>query len=316
VSLDNKAPEDGPTVMAPPTPATLQTRRRPRITEGEPKRDEMDFSRDKEFEILGKLDEDWRDHMASVGGTQPYTSEDAERRQHFFDSLVSETSLQEHLMQQAEISDLPPALEAMRPVGSLDDRGFHPDAGRRRVADRLPSTRSGCAGVLRTLIPRESVPTILPTACWRNWRPGRGIAGFAHDSGSFRSLTRRRILNRAEVGADADDVQSAIEGGNRPGPAGGLPRTTTGVLPDVPWNAMAMTGRSISTATIFPADLEHLSGPDRQRHASKQERDYHRERMPGKFLIDSIEQRQRTIGTSPAKSSMRRRSFSKTESLP
>src|SRR5687767_11818609 len=95
-------------------------------TEGEPKGDEMDFSKDKEFEILGKMDEDWRDHMASVGGTQPYTSEDAERRQHFFDSLVSETSLQEHLMQQAELADLSsPAIEAMKHlVGSLDDRGF------------------------------------------------------------------------------------------------------------------------------------------------------------------------------------------------
>ena len=58
-------------------------------TVGEPKRDEMDFGKDKEFEILGKLDEDWRDHMASVGGNQPHTTEDAERRQHFFDSLVS-----------------------------------------------------------------------------------------------------------------------------------------------------------------------------------------------------------------------------------
>src|SRR5207244_19803 len=64
--------------------------------------------------------------MANVGGTQPYTSEDAERRQHFFDSLVSETSLQEHLMQQAEMTELAPqALAAMRHlVGSLDDRGF------------------------------------------------------------------------------------------------------------------------------------------------------------------------------------------------
>src|SRR5438045_3527768 len=30
--------------------------------DGEPTRDEMDFSKDKEFEILGKLSEDWRDH--------------------------------------------------------------------------------------------------------------------------------------------------------------------------------------------------------------------------------------------------------------
>src|SRR5438067_1486953 len=33
--------------------------------EPEPKGDELDFSKkDKEFEILSKLDEDWRDHMA------------------------------------------------------------------------------------------------------------------------------------------------------------------------------------------------------------------------------------------------------------
>ena len=94
--------------------------------EGEPRREEMDFSKDREFEILGKLDEDWSDHMSRAGGAQPYTSEDAERRQHFFDSLVSETSLQEHLMQQAEMTELSPsALAAMKHlVGGLDDRGY------------------------------------------------------------------------------------------------------------------------------------------------------------------------------------------------
>ena len=49
---------------------------RPRGPEGTPepaadsKREEMDFS--KEFEILGKIDDDWRDYMASTGGAQPY----------------------------------------------------------------------------------------------------------------------------------------------------------------------------------------------------------------------------------------------------
>src|SRR4051812_29947400 len=87
------------------------------------KREELDFSRDKEFEILGKLDEDWRDHMASVGGSQPFTSEDAERRQHFFDSLVTETSLQEHLMQQAELADLtPPVLAALHHLVRSEER--------------------------------------------------------------------------------------------------------------------------------------------------------------------------------------------------
>src|SRR5882757_4135967 len=104
VSLDKEidAPEEGSADAF--SPADSDT------TEN---REEVDFS--KEFEILNKLDEDWRDHMASAGGAQPYTTEDAEKRQHFFDSLVSETSLQEHLLQQAELADIrPELLEAMR----------------------------------------------------------------------------------------------------------------------------------------------------------------------------------------------------------
>src|ERR1035437_6080347 len=87
-------------------------------------REEMDFS--KQFEILGKLDQDWRDQMSSAGGTQSYTAEDAEKRQHFFDSLATETSLQEHLMQQVALDELAaPVLEALRQlVGNLDDRGY------------------------------------------------------------------------------------------------------------------------------------------------------------------------------------------------
>src|SRR5579862_3067945 len=53
----------------------------------ETKREEMDFS--KEFEILGKIDDDWRDYMANAGGSQSYSAADAERRQHFFDSVAT-----------------------------------------------------------------------------------------------------------------------------------------------------------------------------------------------------------------------------------
>ena len=37
----------------------------PTDTSAVKKSDEMDFSQSKEFEILGKMDEDWRDHMAT-----------------------------------------------------------------------------------------------------------------------------------------------------------------------------------------------------------------------------------------------------------
>ncbi len=86
--------------------------------------EELEFGEN--FEILNKLDEDWRDYMSQVGGAQNYTSEDAEKREHFFNSLVSETSLQEHLLDQASLSDLAPsqreAIEYL--VGSIDNSGF------------------------------------------------------------------------------------------------------------------------------------------------------------------------------------------------
>ena len=92
--------------------------------DGNEPREELDFS--KNFEILAKIDDDWRDDQSQGGAGQAYSSEAAEKRQHFFDSLVSETSLQEHLMRQAELSDCPaPVLSAIRfLVGSIDDRGF------------------------------------------------------------------------------------------------------------------------------------------------------------------------------------------------
>ena len=67
--------------------------------------DEVKF--DETFEILNKLDQDWRDHFAEAGSNgQSFTTEDAERRDHFFDSLVTEESLQEHLLSQAALADI------------------------------------------------------------------------------------------------------------------------------------------------------------------------------------------------------------------
>ena len=62
-------------------------------------REEMDFSKDQQ--MLERIGQDWRDHMSDTGGVRQTTSEEDERRQHFYDSLTTETSLQQHLMQQA-----------------------------------------------------------------------------------------------------------------------------------------------------------------------------------------------------------------------
>ncbi len=272
------------------------------------KSDEMDFSKSKEFEILGKLDEDWRDHMANAGGAQPYTSEDAERRQHFFDSLVSITSLQEHLMQQAEMTELSePALAAMRHlVGGLDDRGF------------LTQTPADVA--LQTSLPLDAVQEALKVL--KTFEPpgigAKDLAeclllqlaakGHGHSLATrmirdhFELLTRRRIpeLSR-KLGADADDVQSAIEEIGKLDPAPGrrfAEDNNRVVIADVTVEKDGEEWKIHLNSDYIPR--LRISSTYRDLIAkgtlSKDERDYLRERMrSGKFLIDSIEQRQRTI---------------------
>jgi RNA polymerase sigma-54 factor len=269
-------------------------------------REEMDFS--KEFEILNKLDEDWRDHMASAGGAQPFTTEDAEKRQHFFDSLVSETSLQEHLMQHAELADLAaPTLAAMRYlVGSLDDRGF--------------LTQSPADIALQTGLPLESVQeavkllkTFEPAGigaqsleeCLLMQLAAKGrresmAARIVRDH--FELLSRRRIPEIArKLGAHADDVQLAIEeiGSLDPAPGRRFAEDNNRiVVPDVTvekdgdkW-VISLNNDYIPRLRISNTYRELIA----KGTLSKQERDYLRERIrSGKFLINSIEQRQQTI---------------------
>ena len=272
----------------------------------EPKREEMDFS--KEFEILGKIDDDWRDYMATAGGAQTYSSEDAERRQHFFDSIATETSLQEHLMRQAEMTDLSPkAMDAMRHlVGSLDDRGF--------------LTVKTADAALQTGLPLESVQEAV--AAIKSFEPaGIGSESLAEcllaqlaakgrsDSlasriirDHFELLTRRRIpeLSR-KLGAASDDIQGAIEEIGKLDPAPGrqfAEDQNRVVVPDVvverdgsEWK-IHLNNDYIPRLRISSTYRELIA----KGSLSKGERDYLKDRMrSGKFLIDSIEQRQRTI---------------------
>ena len=311
VSLDSPAAEDNATdrdsdssgkVGTDNTDATAPS------DTSEVKRDEMDFSKDKEFEILGKLDEDWRDHMASAGGAQPYTSEDAEKRQHFFDSLVSVTSLQEHLMQQAEMTELSPSeIGAMKHlVGGLDDRGFLTQT----PADVALQTGLGLDAVQQAL---KILKTFDP--------PGIGAKDLADclllqlaakgrsDSLALRMirdhfdlLTRRRIPELArKLSADTDDVQSAIEEIGKLDPAPGrrfAEDSNSVVIADVTVEKDGEEWKIHLNSDYIPR--LKISNTYRDLIAkgslTKEERDYLRERMrSGKFLIDSIEQRQRTI---------------------
>jgi RNA polymerase sigma-54 factor len=269
-------------------------------------REEMDFS--KQFEILGKIDQDWRDHLSNAGGAQSYTAEDAEKRQHFFDSLASETSLQEHLMQQVALNELaPPVLEALRQlVGNLDDRGFlaQPPADIALQTGLPYDTVLQALKLLQTFDPpgigsQTLAECLLAQLAARN-RAESLAARMLRDH--FDLLSRRRIPELArKLGAPADDVQAAIEEISKLDPAPGrrfAEDNNRVVVPDVTVEKDGDEWKIHLNSDYIPR--LRISSTYRELIAkgtlSKDERDYLRERMrSGKFLIDSIEQRQRTI---------------------
>lgn len=88
------------------------------------KREHEEFQ--EEFERLAKLDEEWRDYMAQNTSYASRSPEEEERRQFFFDSLVREETLQQHLLDQIASTDLPKndRKVAEMIIGNIDDRGF------------------------------------------------------------------------------------------------------------------------------------------------------------------------------------------------
>lgn len=269
--------------------------------------DELDFT--KEFEILGKIDDDWRDYMSQAGGAQPYTNEDAEKRQHFLDSLVSTPSLQEHLMQQAEVAGLSAGeLEAIKYlIGNIDERGFLTQS----LSDAALQSGLSLADMqtaAKTLqsfdppgIGSHSLADCLLAQLTAQNRGTSLAARIVRDH--FDLLARRRIpeLSR-KLGASPEDIQRAIEiiGKLDPAPGRRFSEDTNRVVePDVTIYKDDDGEWKVSLNSDYIPRLR-ISSTYRELIAkgtlSKAERDYLRERMrSGKFLIDSIEQRQRTI---------------------
>ncbi len=94
----------------------------------EPAEDLMDLNFEDEFSVLREMQEDLREHYEHEyeGEAQLGNSEAEEKRKFFFDSLVAETSLQEHLLDQLKMADATPGQsEACQYlIGALDEHGF------------------------------------------------------------------------------------------------------------------------------------------------------------------------------------------------
>ena len=269
--------------------------------------DEVRF--DETFEILNKLDQDWHDHFAEAGSNgQRFTTEDAERRDHFFDSLVAEESLQEHLLSQAALTDISKAeMRAIEYIiGSLDNNGFLTTPLSDLALASGLSLRELQTGhqLLKSFDPpgigafdlQDCLATQLKLLGLRNSDAYEIVLNY------FKLLTRRRIPDIArKMGISSEDVKIAIDeiGLLNPSPGRKFSEDTNrSVLPDVVvardgdnWK-VSLNSDYIPRLRISPIYKEMIA----KGQLSKQEKEYIQEKMrSGKFLISSIEQRQQTI---------------------
>src|SRR5690625_2425620 len=263
---------------------------------------------DRDLEILNQLDDDWRDLHAQTRNTYEYSSDALKRRQHFFDSLVSETSLQEHLMRQASLADCTPeqrtALEYL--IGNLDNRGFLASSlDEIRMFSELPrETFEEAWEILKTFDPPGIGASDLKDCLLQQLKQnGKGksiAASIIRDH--FDALLRRRIPEIArKLGHSIEEIENAIDEIAALDPAPGRrcgEDTNRTISPDVtvekigdewtvtlnneytPRHRISNTYKDmIASGRLTRKDKEHI----------------HEKMRSGRFLISSIELRQQTI---------------------
>jgi RNA polymerase sigma-54 factor len=269
-------------------------------------KDDRDFQ--EEFERLAKLDEEWRDYMAQNVSYAARNPEDEERRQFFFDSIASQETLQQHLLEQLNTAEVTPSQReaAELIVGNIDEIGFlqssleeisqnttHPVEELQQMLDLVQTFHPVGVGArdlkdclliqLRRLGKQDSIEYQI-------------VNEFLEDLG------RRRFPEVARrLGVTVEQVQQAANFISTLDPKPGQifsPDPNSYVLPDVSVDKID-GGYSV---TLNGDQIPHLriskTYKDLMTHGSNgsEVRDYIREKIrSGKFLIKSIHQRQQTI---------------------
>ena len=269
---------------------------------------DLDFS--DQFSILKEMEEDLRDHYESeYGGEAKLGNSDAEeKRKYFFDSLVSETSLQEHLLEQLKLIETTEgqkkACEYL--IGSLDENGFMTgslsDIG---LLSGIPleDLQLGLE-ILQSFDP-IGIASISLQNCLIMQMDSRGwqdTISYKIVQDYFPLLVRRRVpeLSR-KLSESTEVIHSALEKIAELDPAPGRrfsEDSNQSVSPDatvekvgIEWN-ISLNNDYIPRLKINKTYKELIS----KGTLSSKEKEYVRNQMrAGKFLINSIDQRQNTI---------------------
>ena len=272
------------------------------------KEDEVNFDKD-DFSILEHMVEDLQEQYGAEDTGLQYTTEDAKHREYFMNSLTEGVSLQQHLIEQSELTDCSEQENKalLYSIGSLDDNGFLTEPAS-EIATHLgipPYIVEKAIDILKGFDPpgigSRNLQDCLATQLELNGKADSVAARIVRDH--FKLLIRRNIPQLAHIlNVSVSVVQDAVQEISRldPAPASRFkPDTNTVIEPDVTiykdeyeeWQ-VELNNDYIPRLRISNAYKEMLA----KGNLSKQEREFLIERMrSGKFLINSIEQRQQTI---------------------
>ena len=275
-----------------------------------------------EFERLAKLDEEWRDYMAQSTSYAGRSNEDDEKRLFFFDSLVKEETLQQHLLEQVAANDIvgAEARVAELIIGNIDDAGFF-QASIVEIAET-----SGCSEQTVEEI-LEKIQTFHPVGVGArdlkdclmiqlrrlgkdNSLEWRIVDRFLDDLGKRRfPEIARRLSTAVEHVQRAANFIATLD--PKPGQIFAADPNNY-VLPDVAvekiggaWQ-IALNGDQIPHLRISNVYKDLMS----QDGSGSEVKDYIRDKIrSGKFLIKSIHQRQQTISNIANEIVLRQREF-------
>ena len=269
-------------------------------------KDDREF--EEEFERLAKLDEEWRDYMAQSVSYSSRNPEDEERRQFFFDSLASQETLQQHLLEQLNTAEVSKSQReaAELIVGNIDELGFLQSS-----LEEISQNTTHSVPELQQML--DLVQTFHPVGVGARdlkdclliqlRRLGKQDSlEYQIVNGFLEDLGRRRFPEVARrLGISVEQVQRAANFISTLDPKPGQifsPDPNSYVLPDVSVDkiddgySVTLNGDQIPHLRISKTYKDLMT----QGSNGADVRDYIREKIrSGKFLIKSIHQRQQTI---------------------
>jgi len=261
-----------------------------------------------EFEKLVQLDQEWRDHFSQSNAPNRNSAEDEEKREFVMNSIVATTSLQEHLIDQLRMAEVPKDLAqiAQLVIGNIDDRGylqispedlaFSTGISVDRIVQAVKLVQSFEPAGVGTRDLRECLMLQLERDGKEKSPEYRIIADY------MEALGKRRIPEIARgLGISNEDAQDAV---NRvallePHPGRSfLPDNHQYIVPEVFVHrvgedyVVSTNNDQVPHLRISNSYKDLMAQPE----SSSEVREYIREKIrAGKFLIKSLHQRQQTI---------------------